>query len=94
MRKILIILLLLPFVFSCTEVTLVEPIAGGPSIEFIDVQPRTIKEFKDSIVITISYKDPDGDLGHVDPDINLMSVHDLRLKNADSYHHSAFSTFQ
>jgi len=79
-------LFLLPILAACTEVTLVEPAPGGPSIEFVDVQPRTIREFKDSIVITIAYSDPNGDLGHVDPDINLMSVHDLRLSNADSYH--------
>jgi hypothetical protein len=65
---------------------LVEPQAGGPTIEFVDIQPRTIKEFTDSVVITIKYKDPDGDLGHVDPDINLISVHDLRLLKADAYH--------
>ena len=84
MRYLIFIAIVL-FLWACTEVSLVEPTAGGPSIEFVDIQPRTITEFKDSIVITIKYKDPDGDLGHVDPDINLITVHDLRLENSDSY---------
>lgn len=71
---------------SCTDVTMVTPTPGGPSIDFVDIQPRTIREFADSVTITISYKDPNGDLGHVDPDINLISVHDLRLQKKDAYH--------
>lgn len=77
---------LLVFWAACTEVTVVEPQAGGPLIEYVDIQPRTIREFKDSITITIKYSDPNGDLGHTDPDINLISVQDLRLSKADTYH--------
>ncbi|MCB9244919.1 MAG: hypothetical protein H6606_00685 [Flavobacteriales bacterium] len=78
--------LALTAIWGCTEVQVVEPVPGGPLIEYVDIQPRTIREFADSITITIRYKDPDGDLGHTDPDINLISVQDLRLAKADTYH--------
>jgi len=34
-----------------------------PTLEFVDIQPRTVVEFVDSIVITVSFRDGDGDLG-------------------------------
>lgn len=74
------------FGFSCTEVNLVDSVPGPPSISFISIEPKVVREFKDSIIIRIRYQDPDGDFGHSDPDIELLSVHDLRLKNPDGYH--------
>lgn len=71
---------------ACTDVEVLDPEAGGPVIEYVDIQPRSVREFLDSITITIRYRDPDGDLGHVDPDINLISVQDLRLIKADEYY--------
>jgi hypothetical protein len=85
MRK-LIIPLFLVVISSCTDVTLVTPVAGGPTISFVSIGPSEVREFKDSIIITIRYQDPDGDLGHQNPDIELLSVHDLRLEKADGYH--------
>jgi len=84
MRKLFI-----PFIYvlisGCTEVTLVEPQAGGPFITFVSIEPTIVREFKDSIIITIKYQDSDGDLGHQNPDLELLSVHDLRLEKADGY---------
>ncbi len=86
-RKLYLLVIIGLFTASaCTDVTMVQPTPGGPTIDFVDIQPKTIREFQDSITITISYKDPDGDLGHVDPDINLITVHDLRLAKKDEYH--------
>ena len=84
--RILLISLSLVSVLSCTEVSLVEPTAGGPFISFVSIEPTTVREFKDSIIITIKYQDSDGDLGHQNPDLELLSVHDLRLEKADGYH--------
>lgn len=37
-----------------------------PEIEFVDIQPREAIENVDSIVITINFKDGDGDLGDLE----------------------------
>lgn len=71
---------------SCTEVTLVEKPAGPPIIEYVDIQPREVKEFQDSILITFKYSDPDGDLGYENPDIRPLAIHDLRLETSDYQH--------
>ncbi len=71
---------------ACTEVTVIDGTPGPPVIEYVDIQPRVVTEFKDSILITFKYADPDGDLGHENPDIQHLSIHDLRLKKADKQH--------
>ena len=86
MRKVLIYSLLFLFVNGCTETTLVESQVGPPSISFVSIEPKVVTEFEDSIIIRIRYQDPDGDLGTEDPDLELLSIHDLRLDAADGYH--------
>ncbi|MCB9261994.1 MAG: hypothetical protein H6607_06440 [Flavobacteriales bacterium] len=71
---------------GCTEYTLVDSQPGPPFIEYVDIQPREVKEFSDSILITFKYSDPDGDLGTESPDQKTLSIHDLRLQNADKQH--------
>ena len=71
---------------GCTEVNVIDGAPGPPVIEYVDIQPRVVTEFKDSILITFKYADPDGDLGHENPDIQPLSIHDLRLKKADKQH--------
>jgi hypothetical protein len=71
---------------SCTELTVIEHPAGPPTITFTDIQPKQVTEFKDSIVISISYRDRDGDIGYDDPNIYSLSVRDTRLENPDWYH--------
>ena len=65
---------------------MIDPPPGPPVIEYVDIQPREVKEFKDSILITFKYSDPDGDLGDENPDIRSLSIHDLRLQEADGQH--------
>ncbi len=76
---------------SCTDVNVIDPGSGPPVIEYVDIQPRDVKEFKDSILITFKYSDPDGDLGDENPDIESLSIHDLRLTTADGQHVSLLS---
>jgi len=52
----------------------------------LNIEPKNVKEFSDSIIITLSYKDGDGDLGNKDPDKRQLSVRDARLVKADFYH--------
>ncbi len=84
MRNLIYISLFLGF--SCTEVSVIEKPAGPPVIEFVDIQPRVVKEFQDSILITFKYSDPDGDLGYENPDERPLSIHDSRLIQADFQH--------
>ena len=57
-----------------------------PTISYKSISPKIVNEFTDSVIIQFTYRDGDGDLGHKNPDINLLSVHDARLKNADAYY--------
>ena len=87
MRGITISIVFIALVISgCTEVNVIDKPAGPPVLEFVDIQPRNVVEFKDSILITFRYKDPDGDLGFEDPDVRSLSIHDLRLEKPDSQH--------
>ncbi len=86
MSRILLTSLLLYVLSSCTEVSVVEKPAGPPIIEYVDIQPRVVKEFQDSILITFKYSDPDGDLGYENPDIRPLEIHDLRLEKSDYQH--------
>jgi hypothetical protein len=76
MRRIGIILLLLSSaIMSCKKD---EAFTFEPSIEFKSISPGTIKEYKDSVVITISYLDRNGDLGENETEIPNAFVKDLR----------------
>lgn len=56
-----------------------EPLVSAiPKIEFISISPSEVKEYKDEIIIKISYLDGDGDLGENNPDISNLFVVDLR----------------
>jgi hypothetical protein len=76
MRRIGIILFLLSSaLMSCKKD---EAFTFEPSIEFKSISPGTIKEYKDSVVITISYLDRNGDLGENETEIPNAFVKDLR----------------
>ena len=63
------------FFFSCSKK---EEISNVPSISFESVTPSgTIKQFNDSILFKISYRDGDGDLGE-----NIDSVNNLFLTDS------------
>lgn len=49
-----------------------------PQIEFLSISPQTVHAFSDPIVITIRYRDGDGDLGENSPDAKNAFVKDLR----------------
>jgi hypothetical protein len=45
-----------------------------PAIEFVDIQPREVKQFTDSMVVTIRFTDGDGDLGDQGVEKNMIIV--------------------
>lgn len=49
-----------------------------PKIEFVSISPAIVKEYLDSINITISYDDYDGDLGANDANVKNLFVTDSR----------------
>lgn len=71
-------LLLLPLLvvfFGACDDTPVFPIE--PKVEFLDIQPRTVRHFQDSIVVKLRFQDGDGNLGaENEGDINLRLVDD------------------
>lgn len=56
-----------------------------PEIRLVDVQPTSIEQFKDSVIVTIEYQDGDGDLGFIHPDSMSLRVQDSRLTAPDWY---------
>ena len=58
----------------------------SPSLSLKEVLPTTVKEFTDSVVIIMDYKDGDGDLGYEEADSFALRVQDSRLLNPDWYH--------
>ncbi len=69
---------------SCTKE---DPITESPVplLRLISVSSKQLKQFKDSLVITIEYTDGDGDIGETNPDINDLEIKDQRLSKADFY---------
>jgi hypothetical protein len=57
-----------------------------PSIGLEKTTPTEITQFKDSLKVTISYEDGDGDLGFENADINSLEVKDSRLSKPDFYY--------
>lgn len=62
------------------------PMSIIPSIELKSVTPTSVKQFKDSIVFNIFYKDGDGDLGFSDTDSLSLYLTDNRVPLTEKYH--------
>lgn len=60
-------------------------ISTTPEIEFVSVTPSIAKEYQDSLVFTISYKDGDGDLGENTPEAKNLYLTDSRNKVTYAY---------
>ncbi len=71
--------------FGCKEVvnTTGNPI---PRIALVKIEPTIVKQFTDSLKITFTYEDGDGDLGFENADINSLEVQDERLQKTDTYY--------
>lgn len=49
-----------------------------PEIEFVSITPSSVVEYVNSITITFSYDDLDGDLGENDPNVSNLFITDSR----------------
>lgn len=78
-----IILFFLTIIASCKKEQ--TEISAVPEITFVSVTPIAAKEFQDSLIFTISYKDGDGDLGENSPDVKNLFLTDNRIGITYSY---------
>jgi hypothetical protein len=75
------------FLFSCSKKTeLKDSVNPRPKIKLNSMNNTEYTQFKDSILIVISYEDGDGDLGFEDADKHSLFVKDSRLQKSDSYY--------
>jgi len=84
MRKLVFILSVMTlFLAACKkeEISFEET----PSLEFISISPGSVTEFQDEVIITIQYRDGDGDLGENTPDVKNLFVTDSRNDVEYSY---------
>jgi hypothetical protein len=85
-KSIFLVAFLTIFMSHCTEKEIVNTTGNPvPYIKLVSVSSNQLKQFKDSLVITIEYTDGDGDIGETDPDINDLEIKDLRLSKPDYY---------
>ena len=77
MFKYIFIIFLLILFFACKKKDNLI-ISDLPSIELVSVNKTEIKEFTDSLVFTVSYRDGDGDLGTESPDSTVIEIIDNR----------------
>ena len=76
MRNFCKTLFVILFFASCKKDTLITD--DAPTIEFVSITPGSVVEYQDSITITISYKDANGDLGENDASVKNLFITDSR----------------
>lgn len=83
MRVIGTILICL-LVFACKkDEDEIDPI---PVITYKSITDTEVVQFENSVSISFTYRDMDGDLGYTDPDTYALKVKDARLAEWDWYH--------
>ncbi len=55
-----------------------EPISAVPEILFVSATPQSLTAYEDSLTVTISYRDGDGDLGENNTDEHNLFMEDSR----------------
>jgi len=76
---------ILLFTSSCNKDE-IDEISAVPSIELVSLSSDTITEFEETLIITISYEDGDGDLGFEATDEYALLVRDIRLEEFDEFY--------
>ena len=78
-----IAIIAIPFMLnSCSEDKPV--ISEIPAITLIGVSPNPVREYKDSIIFTLSYTDGNGDLGENNAEAKNVFITDTRIFITDS----------
>ncbi len=83
MRNLILTLCVLTLaITACKKKT---PVSNVPVIEFKSLNKYQIKEYTDSLQITIAYSDADGDLGENDPNKKNLFLTDSRTNTVLEY---------
>ncbi len=76
------ILALLPLILLATACSSEPVFPLEPQIEYVDIQPRTVKSLTDQISITFRFQDGDGDLGgEIDQGVLNLMIIDSRIND-------------
>ncbi len=70
---------------ACKDET-VDHYPPEPQIELVGVSADSIRQYEDVLIITIRYKDGDGDLGFENPEEYALFIRDIRLENFDGFY--------
>lgn len=82
-----LVLIAMPFLLNSCKKDEEEPVQNtAPTISIASLSTDSVKEFVDSVIVEISYRDAQGNLGSIDPDVNDLEVKDSRLNQPDFYH--------
>lgn len=69
------------------------PFSVVPEISLNSLSADTIKEFQDSLSISLHYQDGDGDIGYEESDSFALYVKDIRLTEYDKFYVSPLAPF-
>ncbi len=58
----------------------------APKLTFKALSSNNLLEFKDSLTVTFTFEDNDGDIGFYDADSSSVYIQDKRLTNPDLYY--------
>ena len=83
-RSSLLILAMI-LIWSCTKDDEL-PYSDTPEIELVGISHDTVVQYDEVLVLTITYKDGDGDIGFESPDKYAVFVRDTRLANFDGFY--------
>jgi hypothetical protein len=84
MRKLIFLIVSFPLLWSCKKDESADPVA--PVIAFKSISQTEVDEFTNSISITFSFEDFQGDIGFTDNDQLSLKVKDSRLDTEDWFH--------
>jgi hypothetical protein len=73
------------FLVACTKDDDIE-YSDVPEIQLLELSHDTIRQYQDVLVIRISYKDGDGDIGFENPQEYALHVRDIRLEAFDGFY--------
>jgi hypothetical protein len=79
MMKNTIVLLVVIVLFAACKKDEDSKMSDIPELEFVSVTPSNAKEFIDSLIFAVRYKDGNGDLGENNPDVKNLFLVDNRI---------------
>ena len=72
------------FILTACQQETIDPV--DPSLEWVSINTTAFESSTTPVIVTLAYRDHQGDLGWEDPDRHALEVQDERLDAADTYH--------